>query len=227
MKKDCLKAIAIDGPAGSGKSTLAQRLAQALQFFYLDTGAMYRALALHAARLGLAEDDGEGIAQQAEQIEISFEMRERAQRTLLNGEDVSEAIRRPEISSLASKISVFSPVRRALVAQQRSFASRVDGIVAEGRDTTTVVFPDACLRLFLTASPETRACRRFQEWQARGIDTPYEQVLAEIKERDLRDSSRADSPLQQAEGVILIENDHLDVDQTVQLALQYWQRAMA
>lgn len=186
---------------------------------------MYRALALHATRLGLAEDDGEGIAQQAEQIEISFEMRDQAQRTLLNGEDVSEAIRRPEISSLASKISVFSPVRKALVAQQRAFASRAEGIVAEGRDTTTVVFPDACLRLFLTASPETRARRRFQEWQARGIDTPYEQVLAEIKERDLRDSSRADSPLQQAEGVILIENDYLDVDQTVQLALQYWQRA--
>lgn len=188
---------------------------------------MYRALALHATRLGLAEDDGEGIAQQAEQIEISFEMRDQAQRTLLNGEDVSEAIRRPEISSLASKISVFSPVRKALVVQQRAFASRAEGIVAEGRDTTTVVFPDACLRLFLTASNETRARRRFQEWQARGIDTPYEQVLAEIKERDLRDSSRADSPLQQAEGVILIENDHLDVDQTVQLALQYWQRAMA
>ncbi len=214
-----MKVIAIDGPAGSGKSTLARLLAQALGFVYLDTGAMYRALALVAQREGIAPEDEPALTALARRIQISFQRVDGEQRVLVNGEDVSEAIRRPEIGQLASLISVYSGVRRAMVARQQEIARQVEGLVAEGRDTTTVVFHEAILKIFLTASPEERARRRQAQLREQGIDIPFEEVLREIRERDERDTTRADSPLQQADDAIVIDNENLTVAETLQRVL--------
>ncbi|MCL6536794.1 MAG: (d)CMP kinase [Armatimonadetes bacterium] len=212
--------VAIDGPAGSGKSTLARGLARALGFVFLDTGAMYRALALAAQRAGIDPDDAERLAQLAQQVDIRFEADGEAQRVLLDGEDVSEAIRTPEISDLASRIAVHAGVRRAMVALQRALASAAHGVVAEGRDTTTVVFPDAAVKLYLDASPQERARRRQHQLQQQGIDAPYEQVLQAILERDARDAARADSPLRIADDALVIQNDGWSKEQTFEYALQ-------
>jgi len=212
--------VAIDGPAGSGKSTLAQNLARALGFVYLDTGAMYRALALAASRAGIAPEDAERLAQLAQQITIRFVADGETQRVLLDGEDVSEAIRTPEISDLASRISVHSGVRHAMVALQRALAAHAHGVVAEGRDTTTVVFPDAAVKIYLDASPQERARRRQHQLQQQGIEAPYEQVLQAILERDARDIARADSPLRIADDAIVIQNDGWSKEQTFEYALR-------
>jgi len=212
--------VAIDGPAGSGKSTLARSLAHALGFLYLDTGAMYRALALAAHRAGIAPEDAERLVQLAQQVDIRFEADGETQRVLLNGEDVSEAIRTPEISDLASRIAVHAGVRRAMVALQRALAAHAHGVVAEGRDTTTVVFPDAAVKLYLDASPHERACRRQHQLRQQGIEAPYEQVLQAILERDARDAARADSPLRIAEDAIVIQNDGWSKEQTFEYALR-------
>ena len=212
--------VAIDGPAGSGKSTLARSLARALGFVYLDTGAMYRALALAADRAGLDPNNAERLAQLAQQVEIRFVADDATQRVLLDGEDVSEAIRTPEISDLASRISVHSGVRRAMVALQRAIAAQAHGVVAEGRDTTTVVFPDAAVKIYLDASPQERARRRQHQLQQQGIDAPYEQVLQAILERDARDAARADSPLRVADDAIVIQNDGWSKEQTFEYALR-------
>lgn len=219
--------IAIDGPAGSGKSTLARQLAEVLGFVYLDTGAMYRALALLAQRMGIPPSDESQLTQLAEQMQIEFRRVDSEQRVLLNGEDVSEAIRHPEIGQLASQISVYSGVRRVLVAKQRAIAQQVPGLVAEGRDTTTVVFPEAVLKIFLTASPEERARRRQAQLREQGVELPFEEVLREIRERDERDSTRADSPLRQAEDAIRVENDHLTKEQTLQRVLELYKERVA
>lgn len=220
-----MRVIAIDGPAGSGKSTLARLLADALGFVYLDTGAMYRALALLAQREGVDPTDEPVLTRLAETMQLKFQRTNGEQRVLLNGEDVSEAIRHPNIGQLASRISVHSDVRRALVAKQRAIAQQVHGLVAEGRDTTTVVFPEAILKIFLTASPEERARRRQAQLREQGIDLPFEEVLREIRERDERDSTRADSPLRQADDAVRIENDHLTKEQTLQRVLElYYER---
>ncbi len=217
--------IAIDGPAGSGKSTLARQLADALGFVYLDTGAMYRALALLAQREGTDPADEPALTRLASAMQLEFQRTDGGQRVLLNGEDVSDAIRRPEIGQLASQISVYSGVRRVMVTKQREIARHVHGLVAEGRDTTTVVFPHATLKIFLSASPEERARRRQAQLREQGIELPFEQVLQEIRERDERDSTRADSPLRQADDAIRIENDHLTKEQTLQRVLElYYER---
>lgn len=211
--------IAIDGPAGSGKSTLARGLARALGFVFLDTGAMYRALALAARRAGIDPDDAEQLTTLAHSIEIRFVVDGETQRVLLNGEDVSEAIRTPEISECASRVAVHAGVRRAMVALQRTLASQANGIVAEGRDTTTVVFPDAAVKLYLDASPQERARRRHHQLQQQGIEEPYEQVLQAILERDARDAARPDSPLRIADDAIVIQNDGWSKEQTLEYAL--------
>ncbi|MCS7065438.1 MAG: (d)CMP kinase [Fimbriimonadales bacterium] len=222
-----MRVVAIDGPAGSGKSTLARQLAHALGFVYLDTGAMYRALALLAQRREIEPTDEPALTQLAQQMQLEFQRADGEQRVLLDGEDVSEAIRHPDIGRLASQISVYSGVRRALVAKQREIAQQSHGLVAEGRDTTTVVFPEAMLKIFLTASPEERARRRQAQLREQGIELPFEEVLREIRERDERDSTRADSPLRQAEDAIRIENDHLTKEQTLQRVLELYRERVA
>jgi cytidylate kinase len=199
--------IAIDGPAGSGKSTVAKLLAHRLGLRYLDTGAMYRAVALAAQRADLGPDDGERAAALVAEAPISFADGD-PQRVLLGGEDVTEAIRAPDIGDLASALSVHSAVRRELVRRQKALVA-AGGVTLEGRDVTTVVAPDADLRLFLTASLDVRAERRYRELQQRGIETTREEVKRQIAERDHRDTTRADSPLHVAEGVLVVNTDDI------------------
>ena len=205
--------IAIDGPAGAGKSTVAKRLAKELNLNFLDTGAMYRALALKAFRAGLPPEAGDPIAELGEQTRIAFEPGE-PQRVMLDDEDVTDAIRKPEIGDLASAISVHTPVRRLLVRQQQALVAQ-GGYTLEGRDTTTVVAPNAKVRVFLTASIEERAKRRFLELREKGVDCDLNQLRNQIAERDHRDSSRADSPLTIAPGVTVIDTDGLAIDEVV------------
>lgn len=206
--------VAIDGPAGAGKSTVAKRLAKVLGLQFLDTGAMYRCLALKCQRNGVTADQGDQAARLCEDLEITFAEGD-PQRVLMNGEDVTTLIRTPEIGEFASAVSVHSAVRRWMAAKQRQIVER-GGITLEGRDTTTVTAYDAPVRVFLTASLDERARRRWTELKERGIDRPYEEVRAEIAQRDERDQSREDSPLRIAEGVTVIHSDDLSVDDVVQ-----------
>lgn len=205
--------IAIDGPAGAGKSTVAKRLARELNLSFLDTGAMYRALALKSSRLDISPDDASALAEMGSATEILFEPGD-PQRVLLDGEDVTDAIRQPFVGDLASAISVHSPVRRLLVQRQQELV-RSGGFTLEGRDTTTVVAPTARVRVFLTASIEERAKRRHKELIEKGVEADYEELKAQISERDARDSSRADSPLMIGEGVTVVDTDGMTVDQVV------------
>lgn len=206
--------IAIDGPAGAGKSTVAKRLAAELGLRFLDTGAMYRCLAIKCIRAGVDSDDGDNAAKLGESMRIEFGEGD-PQSVWLDGEDVTSAIRRPEIGDFASAVSVHTPVRRLMARQQREIVRR-GGVTLEGRDTTTVTAFDAPVRIFLTASLDERARRRWEELKARGIEKSFEPLRAEIAERDERDSTRADSPLQIADGVHVIDSDHLSVDQVVE-----------
>lgn len=208
--------IAIDGPAGAGKSTVAKRLAAELGLRYLDTGAMYRCLALAARRAGLGPEAGQAAADLAATLQIQFAegAAGSAQRVLLNGEDVSEAIRTPEIGELASALSAHSPVRRVLVALQKAIVAQ-GGCTLEGRDTTTVVAPDADVLVFLTADLETRAQRRLAEFQAKDPSLTLDQVKEMISIRDERDSTRADSPLSIAPNAIVIDTSGMEIEEVV------------
>ena len=214
--------IAIDGPSGAGKTTVARELARRFNLTHIDTGAMYRAVALACMRDGIGLEDPTRVEEVARSCSVTFvrpAVREGAgchpvQRVLLNGVDVTEAIRDPEVTALASPVSAIPAVRQALVAQQRAMAAGLD-VVMEGRDIGTVVLPHADLKVFLTASPEERARRRYLELRQRGVQVGFEEVLRDIQERDHRDSTRADSPLMRAEDAVLLETDGLDVDGVV------------
>jgi cytidylate kinase len=211
--------VAIDGPAGAGKSTVARRLADALGFILVDTGAMYRAVALAATRAGVAWNDGERIAGMARGIvgahSLAFE-RDAALgvRVKLENEDVSEAIRTPEIAQGASTVSAHGEVRAVLLDLQRQ-AGEGGGVVLEGRDIGTVVFPDADVKFFLTASPEVRARRRHDELVAKGQNVTFDETLADVKERDARDEGRAVAPLRMADGAVLVDSTSMTLDETV------------
>ncbi len=210
--------IAIDGPAGAGKSATARELAVRLGLPYLDTGAMYRAVALVAQRAGLGPelDDGgrRAVVGLAERLGVSFSGDPRAQRVMLDGEDVTEALRAPEVSQMASVVSAIPEVRREMVRRQRELAARTGGVV-EGRDIGTVVFPDATLKVFLTAEPEVRARRRLDELARRGVVASWEDVLEDQRERDRRDSTRRDSPLRPAEGAVIVDTSRLNLAEVV------------
>ncbi|WP_321473866.1 (d)CMP kinase [uncultured Paludibaculum sp.] len=208
--------VAIDGPAGAGKSTLAKRVAARLSFIYIDTGAMYRAVALWARRTGVEWTDHHRLEQLAQQADIRLE---RDGRVLLNGEDVSAGIREPEISQGASVVSAVSGVRRALVAKQQEMGE-IHSAVMEGRDIGTVVFPHAEVKVFLDATPEVRAQRRVADLQARGLPADFEEVLREMKQRDDRDSTRPDSPLRQAPDATYLDSSHMDANQVEEALLR-------
>lgn len=208
--------IAIDGPAGAGKSTLARRLAGRLGFLYIDTGAMYRAVALWARRLGVAWDDAARLEQLARESRIELGP---DGRVWLNGEDVSEAIRDPEISEGASRVSAIPGVRRALVEKQQQMG-RQASVVMEGRDIGTVVFPEAEVKIYLDATPEERARRRMKDLAARGVAADFAQVLEEMRRRDQRDSTRADSPLRQAPDAIYVDSTGMSEDEVEQALLK-------
>jgi CMP/dCMP kinase len=203
--------IAIDGPAGAGKSTVARALARRLGFFLLDTGAIYRTLALLASRQGVGFHEGARLGTLAESLDISFD---EDGSVFLAGEDVSTAIRTPEMSQGASTVSAHPPVRAALLGLQRRLAER-GRCVVEGRDIGTVVLPWAPLKIFLTASAEVRAQRRWEELSARGQQVDLASTLAELRERDDRDMNRATAPLRQAEDAVLLDTSQLSEPEVV------------
>jgi cytidylate kinase len=197
--------VAIDGPAGAGKSTLARRIASKLGYTYVDTGAMYRAVALWAQRTKVASSDMHRLEQLAKEARIEFKPGTNA--VFLNGEDVTEAIRAPEIADAASEISLIPAVRRALVSKQRAMAEQ-ESVVMEGRDIGTVVFPNATVKIFLDAQPQERTDRRAKE-----SSLPAELVAQQIHERDKRDRTRNESPLVQAPDAVYVDTTGLSVDQ--------------
>ena len=207
--------VAIDGPGGAGKSTMARALSRACGLHYVDTGAIYRTVGLAALRAGLEPSDGDGVPALLEELDVQIRYEEEEQHMLLNGEDVTPFIRTPEISAAASAVSALPEVRAFLLQTQRDLASR-GGVVMDGRDIGTVVLPEAELKVFLTASPEERARRRFLELREKGIDQPYEEVLREMNERDLRDSTRAVAPLRPAEDAVLLDSSELDPEQVLE-----------
>ncbi len=207
--------VAIDGPAGAGKSTIAKRLAGRLGFTYIDTGAMYRAVALWALRQNVAWDD----MHRMEQLAVAAEIELSPGRIRLNAQDVTEAIRTPEVSSGASRIAVIPGVRRARVAKQRAIGQSTS-VVMEGRDIGTVVFPDADVKIFLDAHPEERVRRRYQEVRGRGEDVSENRVATEMKERDERDSTRTDAPLTQAPDAVYLDSTPLSIDEVEEAILK-------
>jgi cytidylate kinase len=207
--------VAIDGPAGAGKSTIARRLADRLQFTYIDTGAMYRAVALWGWRQGVDMGDMHRMEQLASAADISLA----PGRIELNGEDVTQEIRRPEVSNSASKIAVIPGVRRAMVAKQRAIGER-SSVVMEGRDIGTVVFPDAAVKVYLDAQIAERVRRRLEEMRAKGETPDAEALAAQMKERDLRDSNRADSPLAQAPDAVYLDSTKLSLDEVEEAILK-------
>jgi cytidylate kinase len=208
--------IAIDGPAGAGKSTVARTLAKKLGFFLLDTGAIYRAVALSAKRAGVAFSDGPRLAEIAAALPLRFDAEGRV---WLGDEDVSTAIRTPEMSQGASTVSAHPEVRAALLELQRRLAT-AGRCVVEGRDIGTVVLPWAPVKVFLTASPEVRARRRYDELVARGATVELDKTLAELIERDRRDETRAVAPLKQAADAVLVDTSGLDLGQVVARLLE-------
>jgi CMP/dCMP kinase len=208
--------IAVDGPAGSGKSTIARRLAERLGFTYIDTGAMYRAVALWALREKLDPDDLHHMEQLACAADIRLDP---GGAVLLNGEDVTAAIRTAEVSQAASRVAVNAGVRRALVEKQREIGARTS-VVMEGRDIGSVVFPGADLKIFLDARAEERARRRWAEDAAKSAAASREEVAAGIRERDARDSSRAEAPLVQAPDAVYLDSTALTIDQVEEAILR-------
>lgn len=215
--------VTIDGPAGAGKSTVAKRLARALGYRLLDTGALYRAIALLASRQGVAWDDEDRLAEIARSLDVTFRFEDEVNHVYVAGDDVTAAIRTPEISLAASQVSALPAVRDGLLDLQRRLGAH-GGVVVEGRDTGTVVFPGARAKFFLTASEEVRARRRHDELAAgadagTGTGTTLAQTLGELKERDERDSSRQVAPLTQAADAVLVDSSALSLDEVVESML--------
>ena len=204
--------IAIDGPAGAGKSSVSKILASRLGYAYLDTGAMYRAVTYEALKKGLT--DPAEITAMTKALDMEVKPGTDAMHVIVDGEDVTPFIRTPEVSGHVSEVSAIGGVRTAMVAIQRRQAEK-GGIVLDGRDIGTTVLPKADVKIFLTASPEARATRRWKEYQAKGIDTPYEEVLADVKQRDYQDTHRAAAPLKQAEDAVLLDTSALDFEQSL------------
>ena len=212
--------IAIDGPAGAGKSTVAKRVAQELNAIYVDTGAMYRAIALYVIDNNIDINDEEAVVKILPEIEVSIKYEDGVQQIFLNGENVSGKIRTNEVSWAASTTSKYQEVRAKLLDLQRDLARKED-VVMDGRDIGSVVLPDASLKIFLTASAEVRAHRRYLEMIEKGQQVTEEEVLVDIKQRDEQDSTRENAPLKQVEDAILVDSSDLTIDEVVNQILTY------
>ena len=224
--------IAIDGHSSCGKSTMAKDLAREIGYVYVDTGAMYRSVTLYALRKGLFEDDGsvktEALEQEMPNIHITFQFNPETGRpdTYLNGEYVEKEIRSLEVSSHVSPIAAIGFVRRALVAQQQQMG-KDKGVVMDGRDIGTVVFPDAELKVFVTASAKVRAQRRYDELKAKGMPADFDDILKNVEERDYIDSHREESPLRQADDAILLDNSDMTIPEQKAWLLEQYNRIVS
>jgi cytidylate kinase len=207
--------IAIDGPAASGKGTVAQGVAAALRLHYLDSGSLYRLVALKASREGVAANDEAGLAALARSLDVAFDKH----RIRLDGGDVAEELRGELVSAAASRVAVFPAVRSALVGRQRGFR-RPPGLVADGRDMGTVVFPDAILKIYLMASAEVRAGRRYKQLIEKGNSVTLEGLLLDIRERDARDSARAAAPLKAAADAVILDTTDMTIDASIAFVLE-------
>lgn len=206
--------LTIDGTSGVGKGTAAAKIAQTLGWNLLDSGAIYRSLAVAAFQENIELNQEVMLSKLAENLELRFEARDGEVKVFLNNQEITKNIRSEEAGNTASKIAVFQLVRAALLARQRAFA-QPRGLVADGRDMGTVVFPEAWLKIFLTASIEERAKRRYKQLKKKGIDTPLSDLITALNERDVRDRSRAVAPLQPASDAIIIDTSHLSVDEVI------------
>ena len=211
-------AIAIDGPSGAGKSTIAKELSKILQFIYIDTGAMYRAIGLYTAKKNVAANDRQLVPGLLPEIKLELGFVDGVQHIFLNDEDVSDQIRTEEASKRASDVSAIPEVRAFLLDFQRSFA-QTNHVLMDGRDIGTIVLPNADVKIFLTASPEARAQRRYLEQIAKGMDVTYEQVLEGMRVRDLQDSTRASAPLKPAEDSILVDTTEMNLQESIDYIL--------
>ena len=210
--------IAIDGPAGAGKSTISKRVAAEKNYIYVDTGAMYRAMALYLYRNGIDADDSATISARCGEPDITIEYRNGEQVVLLNGENVNSFLRTPQVSDMASRSSVNPDVRNKLLELQQELA-RKENVVMDGRDIGTVVLPNAQVKIFLTASAEVRAKRRYLENIEKGLPADLNEILAQIKERDERDMNRPVAPLKQADDAVLVDTSDLTIDEVVEKIL--------
>ncbi len=206
--------IAIDGPAGAGKSTIAKKLAEKLEFIYVDTGAMYRAMAVYFLENGISGEDEEAVCRAAEGLSVSIEYVEGQQKVLLNGSNVTGRIRTEAVGNMASTTSKYPAVRAKLLDLQREIAASKD-VIMDGRDIGTTILPDADLKIFLTASAHTRALRRFKELQEKGMQADLAIIEADIIKRDEQDMNRAVSPLKQADDAILLDSSNLSIEEVV------------
>ena len=207
--------IAIDGPAGAGKSTIAKQLAKELSFIYVDTGAMYRSMALYFMRNDIAKEDEAAISDACKTVEVSIAYENGEQQVLLNGENVSKEIRKEEVGKMASATSVYKEVRKKLVELQQKLAADKD-VIMDGRDIGTCVLPNAQVKIYLTASVETRAERRYQELQEKGAACDLEVIKKDIADRDYQDMHREISPLKQAEDAILVDYSDMGIEEVVE-----------
>lgn len=207
--------VAIDGPAGAGKSTLARRLAADFGYIYVDTGAMFRTIGLYALRAGKEPKDNEAVDALLPNITLEFAFIEGEQHIYLNGEDVSTAIRTEEVGMAASAVGANPEVRAFLLGMQRDMAKTQD-VLMDGRDIGTVVLPDATVKIFLTASPEARATRRWKEYQQKSVEVSYEEVLADVRQRDYQDTHRAAAPLRQADDAQLLDTSEMNFEQSLE-----------
>ena len=218
--------IAIDGPSGAGKSTIARMVAGRLGYLYVDTGALYRTIALFFLRHGVDVEDGAAVGQALGQIQVELRYRDGEQQVFLNGENVNGEIRGDDISQMAAAVSPLPVVREFLLGLQRDMAKK-DNVVMDGRDIGTVVLPEAEVKIYLTASAVQRAKRRCDEYRAKGIACDYEELLNSVMERDLKDTTRAISPLRQAEDAELIDTTYNTLEESVNLITDYVTRKIA
>lgn len=215
--------IAIDGPAGAGKSTIAKKLAKELGFIYVDTGAMYRAMAYYFLQNGIASDDEAAIAKTCPAVDVTIAYENGEQQVLLNGENVNGVIRTEQVGNMASATSVYPVVRKKLVELQQGLAAKAD-VIMDGRDIGTCVLPNAQVKIYLTASSKTRATRRYEELTAKGESCDLEEIEKDIIERDYRDMHRETSPLKQAEDAVLVDSSELTIDEVVTAIREIYQK---
>lgn len=211
--------IAVDGPAGAGKSTIAKAVAAKLGFIYVDTGAMYRAMALYFLRQGIDKEDEKAIESACSRVEITIRYEEGSQQVILNGENVSSEIRTEEVGNMASATSVYFPVREKLVRLQQELAKTAN-VIMDGRDIGTCVLPDAQTKVYLTASSAVRARRRYDELKEKGVMCNLEEIEQDIIERDYRDMHREHSPLKQAEDAVLVDSSDMTIEEVIDAIIE-------